>query len=181
MQGVADHLKKLDGDTAAIRRVLDWAVAAFLPLEGRVPGVLSSPTGMTMRGSGAITPGTGSIVLTGQQPQVAQSVAWDTLPELYAAASPNSDADRALVVGYYFQKVKGVDNLDSFTINKSLRHLGFAASNITSALNSLIERRPQLAIQTHKSGSSRQARKRYRLTNEGLRAVERMLEGDANG
>ncbi|MGC2461193.1 MAG: hypothetical protein WA446_09525, partial [Steroidobacteraceae bacterium] len=81
---------------------------------------------------------------------------------------------------YFLQKVKGKE-LDSFSINKELRHLGYGASNITSALNSLMARRPQLAIQTHKSGSTQQARKRFRLTNEGLRAVERMLEGGANG
>ena len=80
------------------------------------------------------------------------------------------------------QKEKGEADFDSFTINKELKHLGYAASNITSALTQLIVRKPQLAIQTHKSGSSQQARKRYRLTNEGLRSVERMLdEGSANG
>jgi len=62
-----------------------------------------------------------------------------------------------------------------------LRHLGYAAGNITSALAQLIGGKPQLAIQTHKSGSSKQARKRYRLTNEGLRAVERLLEGGTIG
>jgi len=45
-------------------------------------------------------------------------------------------------------------------------------------LTQLIVRKPALVIQTHKSGSTKQARKRYRLTNEGLRAVERMLAGE---
>jgi DNA-binding PadR family transcriptional regulator len=50
-------------------------------------------------------------------------------------------------------------------------------SNITTALSSLIERKPQLVIQTRKSGNSKQARKRYRLTDAGIRAVERMISG----
>jgi hypothetical protein len=46
------------------------------------------------------------------------------------------------------------------------------------ALNSLIAKKPQLVIQTRKSGSSQQARKKYKLTNEGLNKVERMLRGE---
>lgn len=174
MQGVADNLKRLEGDQSAARRVLEWAFSAFLP-----PGPHSAIVHPAV--STVVIPPAGSVARGGQQPQVAQGVVWETLPELYSAASPTSDADRALTVAYFLQKVQGATDLDGFTINKELRHLGYAASNITSALNSLIARKPQLAIQTHKSGSSRQARKRYRLTNEGLRAVERMLEGAANG
>lgn len=174
MQGVADSLKKLEGDQPATRRVLDWARSAFLASDQRNIEATPPPLALQMAGHApTVTQG------SAQPPQAPAT--YDSLPELYSMASPNSDADRALVVAYYLQKVKGATDLDSFSINKELRHLGYAASNITSALNSLIARKPQYAIQTHKSGSSKQARKRYRLTNEGLRAVERMLEGGASG
>jgi hypothetical protein len=174
MQGIADNLKKLEGDQPATRRVLDWARSAFLAPDQRNVEVTPPPAALQMTGHPpTATQG------PAQAPQA--PVASESLPELYSVASPNSDADRALVVAYYLQKMKGASDLDSFSINKELRHLGYAASNITSALNSLIARKPQYAIQTHKSGSSRQARKRYRLTNEGLRAVERMLEGGTSG
>jgi len=179
MQGLADNLKRLEGDLPATRRVLDWAFSAFLPSEPR-SSLNVGLQGATMHAVGTVTPPAGSVSVTGHAPIVNQSSVWETLPELYSVASPNSDADRALVVAYFLQKVKGSNDLDSFSINKELRHLGYAASNITSALNSLIARKPQYAIQTHKSGNSKQARKRYRLTNDGLRAVERMLEGGAN-
>ena len=61
-------------------------------------------------------------------------------------------------------------------MNKKLKDLGYRVSNITTAFNGLINRRPQLVIQTKKSGTSKQARKLYRLTTEGQRAVERMLQ-----
>jgi DNA-binding PadR family transcriptional regulator len=102
---------------------------------------------------------------------------FSSLPDLYSTVSPASDSSRALVVGYWFQVMQGEQDLDGFQINKELKHLGHGASNITTALSSLIERKPQLVIQTRKSGNSKQARKRYRLTDAGIKAVERMLAG----
>jgi len=69
-----------------------------------------------------------------------------------------SDAERALVVAYWMQKVQGESDFDGFTINKELRHLGYAASNITSALTQLIVRKPQLpSKRTNRAAASRRA------------------------
>jgi len=173
MQALAETLKTLEGDVPAAQRVLGWAVAAFLPSGSRIV-TYAPPSSEDV----AITPGMGISVPTAQAKQAKR---WESLPELFSAVTLGSDAERALVVAYWMQKVQGESDFDGFTINKELRHLGYAASNITSALTQLIVRKPQLAIQTHKSGSSKQARKRYRLTNEGLRAVERLLEGGTIG
>jgi len=50
-----------------------------------------------------------------------------------------------------------------------------------SAFEALLARRPQPVVQTRKTGESKQATKRFKLTTEGKRAVERMLEGSAGG
>jgi len=166
MGDLATGLKKLSGDTEATRRVLQWAASAFLP-DG-----FSAMTaiGSTLQASPAAVVGTATI-------EPAPNRAFSSLPDLYAAVSPASDSSRALVVGYWFQAMQGEQDLDGFQINKELKHLGHGISNITTALSSLIERKPQLVIQTRKSGNSKQARKRYRLTDAGIKAVERMLSG----
>ena len=46
-------------------------------------------------------------------------------------------------------------------------------------LEKLMKARPQLVIQLKKTGTSRQARKTYRLTTEGTRRVEAMVSGEA--
>jgi hypothetical protein len=99
------------------------------------------------------------------------------LAELYTATAPKSDPEKALVVGYWFQKMGNDADFDSGSVNRELNQLGYRIGNITSALGSLIARKPQMVIQTRKSGSTQQARKRYRLTNEGIKQVERMLPG----
>lgn len=162
MSTVAAALQKLTDDTDAKRRVLNWATSAFLPADSRPAApAISTPA------ANSVDPSNGM-----------KGRSFDSLPDLYAAVSPNSDAERALVVGYWFQVVNGNPDLDGFQINKELRHLGHAASNITNALSSLIQRKPQLVIQTRKSGSSKQARKQYRLTDAGVKAVERMIAGE---
>lgn len=97
------------------------------------------------------------------------------LPTLYSATNPRTQSEKALVVGYWLQAIRGQSDLDSYEINKHLKNLGHGAANITRALEDLIGVRPQLVIQTRKSGTSQQARKKYRLTAEGITRVKQML------
>ena len=53
--------------------------------------------------------------------------------------------------------------------------------NITSALDDLIEVRPQLVIQLAKAGTSKQARKRYKVTVAGAKKVQELSGPRCNG
>jgi len=96
---------------------------------------------------------------------------------LFTAAGPRTDAERALVVSYWFQVHEHNENIVAQTVNTALKHLGHPIGNITSAFDSLKERSPSLVMQVHKQGKTRQGRKRFRLTNAGLQVVRRMLSG----
>jgi hypothetical protein len=98
-----------------------------------------------------------------------------TIGDLFDAANPQTETERALVVGYWTQEIQGELDFESYPLNKELKHLGHPVSNITRALDSLRQHAPRLILQTSKSGSARQARKRYKLTREGVRRVETML------
>lgn len=101
-------------------------------------------------------------------------------PSLFDAARPRSGEDRALVAGYWFQIAQGQGDLDSQSLNTTLKNMGHGDSNITASLTRLQRRRPTLVLQVRKSGRSRQARKKYRLTDAGVRAVERMIRGESD-
>jgi hypothetical protein len=173
MGEVANTLKKAEGDTDAVRRILQWNWSAFLPAGTPTPA--QAPQHIT--GSGAMTLEGATMVATGTVTPPSAGPSFSSLPDLYSKISPASDPHRALVVAYWFQVMQGEQDLDGFSINKELKHLGHAVGNITTALTSLIERKPQLVIQTRKSGNSKQARKLYRLTDAGIRAVERLIAG----
>jgi hypothetical protein len=101
---------------------------------------------------------------------------FERISDLVDAASPTTTVDYVLVASYWFQVIEGEESFTGMQVNAALKDLGHGASNITDSFSGLMMRKHARQIQ--KSGTSRQARKRYRLTEEGTRAVTRMLSGD---
>lgn len=54
-------------------------------------------------------------------------------------------------------------------------HLGHKIPNITDAIDTIREAKPALILQLKKAGTSRQARKTYKVSHEGIRSVEAMI------
>lgn len=162
MRGIANALESLEADARA--RVLRWAgerygVSVARPKQ---PAIEDRP------------------VSNGDAP--IQDREFETAAELLASAQPASEAERALVVGYWFQVVLGQSDIESQAINTELKHQGHGLSNVTRAFDSLMKMRPQPVIQVRKTGSSKQARKKYKLTIHGIQQVRKMLDGgDGNG
>lgn len=100
---------------------------------------------------------------------------FSTFPDLYHSADPGTEAEKALVAGYWVQVCQGNDGFDSYTANSALKQMGYTLSNITRALDILQAQDPKLVMQVRKTGSSRQARKVYKLTHAGLKRVAEML------
>ena len=100
-----------------------------------------------------------------------------SLAELFDAAQPKTTSDKALVAGYWLQVCQASESFDGFSINKELKHLGEGLPNVTSAVDTLKGKKPALALQLKKSGKSQQARKVYKITVAGVRAVEAMIVG----
>lgn len=156
MRQVSAALEPLAPDQQG--RVLRWAAERFaLPLAPAGDGRQGTHQERTVNGGG------------GEQPQ--------DPGEFYAQATPESEPERALVIAYWVQEVRGDGEFDAQSVNTQLKHLGHGVSNITRALDELKARRPQLVIQVQKSGKSKQARKRYKVTSAGKTEVKRMLAG----
>lgn len=96
-------------------------------------------------------------------------------PGLFNQVNPATAVERALVASYFVQVHKGSQDFGSQEINALLKDLGHGIENITLAFNGMMAQSPKLAMQVQKSGTSQQARKRYRLTHEGITRVKRML------
>ncbi len=97
------------------------------------------------------------------------------LASFYDAASPTDDGAKALVGAYWMQFKEGVIDVDAMTVNTRLKHLGHGVGNITRAFETLKGEKPSLIVQTRKEGSTKQARKKFKVTNEGKKRVEGML------
>jgi len=105
---------------------------------------------------------------------------YEHLGDLYDAASPRSDADKALVAALWLQKYEGQDSLESQPVNTALKHLGHGIGNITRAFTALKGTKPALVIQLEKQGKTKQARKRYKVTRAGEAHVESMIASASN-
>lgn len=152
MKQVGIALKGLDPE--AIRRVLNWANDRF--------------------GQRAAKPALLREVAEAQAEQREGGLPAE-LADAYAAAHPETEAERALVVACWIQHVRGDSDFDAQSVNKELKHLGDGVGNITQAFTQLIEQKPQLVIQTRKKGTSRQARKLFKVTAAGLRTVRELI------
>ena len=157
MTAVAEALSPLDQDSR--QRVLHWALAKFGADAPR-------------RSLGQLIP----FDAVGEE--TSRSLPrFATFGELFHAAQPNGEREKALAAAYWVQQVGGADSFGSQTLNSLLKELGYGVSNITAALSQLQDERPALVIQLRKSGSSQQARKTYKLTDAGRRRFEESLLG----
>lgn len=105
---------------------------------------------------------------------LAQASAYETFADLFDAAQPATEKDKALVASYWAQVCENAGSFQAQALNDLLKDLGHGIGNITEALNALKDDRPALILQLKKSGTSRQARKTYKLTLEGSKRVETM-------
>lgn len=157
MRAVAEALKSLEEDS--VRRVINWAADHF---------------GITLVKA---TKNTGV-----EEAGIDESIDDNGIPnygdvaDLYAAAGPTTDAHKALVVAYWVQFMEGIEGIDAQAINTKLKHMGYGIGNITRAFESLKKTKPQLIVQLRKSGSSKQARKTFKITNAGKKFVEDLLQ-----
>jgi hypothetical protein len=149
-----------DLEPEAVARVLRWARDRFAPTLASV-----EQEGETEERRGA-----------GHRTGEAQGL--EEIADLIDATSPKTGAERALVTAYWFQVEQGNANVTGQQVNDELKNLGIGITNVTMAFDDLMKRKPALAMQVQKSGKSRQARKKYKLTGAGIRHVERMLRGE---
>ena len=159
MKQVAEALQGLEDD--AIRRVLTWVSDHFSIKNNKI----DTPP-----------PKDNMVENTTQVEDVENSDTFEDVAELYAAAQPSSDAEKALVVAYWLHFHEGASSIDTQSVNTRLKHMGHGISNVTRAFENLKKTKPQLIIQLRKSGTSQQARKSFKITIEGKKYVEQLLK-----
>src|SRR5438093_838854 len=115
MKAVSNAIKDLD--KSAQGRVLTWAVCKYnvqLPEANPRDGLSTESLSKKKQGIGV------------------------DLPTTFAAASPKSDTDGALVGAYWLQISKGQADVDAQEVNRELKQLGHGVGNITRAFDHLM-------------------------------------------
>ncbi|MBK7873392.1 MAG: hypothetical protein IPJ74_23360 [Saprospiraceae bacterium] len=99
---------------------------------------------------------------------------YNSLTDLVKALKPSSDSEKALVSAVFLQLKRDASELTSAQVQKELKKIGQKVSNITQAISALVKKK--YMIQLSKEGDSQQARKRYKVTHEGLKTIMESLK-----
>lgn len=161
MSTIASALDGLgEGEEATRARIVQWLAARY------GTKIVSSPAA-----GGPTEPVADAGTVTG-----AGGSDFDTVADLFHAASPTTNGERALVVSHWVTEYEEKPEFGSQEINATLKDLGHGIKNITEAFSSLMKRSPALVMQTRKTGKGPQARKKYKLTVAGQEEVRRMIQ-----
>jgi hypothetical protein len=101
---------------------------------------------------------------------------FESVADIFAACDPKTDADKVLVVGAFLQIKNKWADFAGFDVQKELKNLGHGVTNITVSTGILEDKKPKLLIQTKKEGKSKQSRKKYKVTVEGINYVSQLLK-----
>ena len=167
MKSIAEALEPLENEGRS--RVLDWASSHFEV--SRITQQPIMPQAITQEVIEAET----------LDNNAEQNKEFSDIADYYHAASPSSDLEKTLVSATWFQEYESIEGIDSQRVNTALKQLGYGVGNITRAFDSLIKTKPALIIQLRKAGSTKQARKTYRVTDAGKKRVLSMIEGSFEG
>ena len=95
--------------------------------------------------------------------------------------TPETMAERALLGAFTLSRGRPDRTVTSQAINAELKRAGLPVPNITRAIESNLRAKPALMTQKKKMGTTRQARKQYAITQEGVEFVEARLGGGGEG
>ena len=151
MSDIAAALETLK-EPDAVGRVLQWAMKRF--------------NVATTKGGGG----------TGGAQDADPTIVYANFHDLFETTTATTATQNALVGAYWFQVCEKKEGFDGQQLNTELKNLGRPSKNITRDLDFLIKTRN--VMQVRKSGSSKQARKIYKLTREGIKEAEKLIRGD---
>lgn len=149
-----------EAEAGTVRRILKWAASRYGSMGIERADTLQEEEGKATNGRTIVAK-------------------FETAADLFDAAAPNMEFEKAVVGGYWFQVLQGQPDFNGQEVNSTLKNIGYGIGNITDAFSSAIGRKPALVMQTQKTGASKQARKQYKLTVAGVRWVEARLANPA--
>jgi hypothetical protein len=98
--------------------------------------------------------------------------------ELFNAFDPKNDTERVLVAAYWHQVVQNINSWQSLTLNKLLKDTGHGIGKINRVLSNALNKKPAYVLQVTRGGKTKQSRKTYKLTTEGVSFIETRLQSN---
>ena len=197
LANVYETLKGLNN--AQIKRIMDWVTSKFdldkqpglkaserevgpslEPAPLPVPGEAAEPTVTPVKKRRGRKPGQKKLLVEEIQPRPFAEgrtgfMKHDTFEDLFFSSNAKTITAKILLAAAYLQEKKKIKEFGSSDINTLLKKIRLRVPNISASINNLMQKKPPLLIQTGKLGDSKQARRTYSVTEEGLRIARNYI------
>lgn len=183
---------------AQIKRIMDWVTSKFsldkqpdlkavekevgpsLQPIPPVPGEAEQPAAAPGKKRRGRKPGKKKLMVEEIQPPPSAEertgfMKHDTFEDLCFSSSAKTVTAKILLAAAYLQEKKKIKEFGSSDINKFLKKIHLRVPNISASINNLMDKNPPLLLQTGKLGETKQARRTYTVTKEGLRIARNYI------
>ncbi len=104
---------------------------------------------------------------------------YETIDDLFKDVDAKKLSAKILLIAAYLQEKSNLKEITSYDINFRLKRIGFGVQNISSAINGVLKRIPPVMIELVKKDDPVYARKKYKVTPEGIKVAKSFLKGVA--
>jgi hypothetical protein len=184
MSETFEALKHLSTDQ--IRRIIHWIKDRFGLVEGKAPAepIVSISEPVTAREEEVIPEAVPEPIVKEEPPapkppQKKDIIDYDTVLDLFAEANVKKVSDKILLMAAYLQERLNFKEISSYDINFRLKRIGHGVQNISSSINGILKRKQReapLMMELKKEGASKQARRKFKVTDEGLKKARTFLK-----
>ena len=183
---VYETLKGLNN--AQIMRIIEWITSKFSldkqdDFKAGSPEVVSPPPqGSAVKKRRGRKPAKTGPVFEAPHPQAAAGemkgfLKYNTFEDLFFASTAKTITAKILMAAAYLQETKKLKEFGSHDINILMKKIGQDVPNISSSINILLMKKSPLLIQKRRGGTSKQSRRTYEVTEEGLRLAMNYIKG----
>jgi hypothetical protein len=193
LSNVYEVLKALDNDQ--IKRIIDWVSSKFelekypdlksgqreVELTPQpAPAEAVEPSGEPVRKRrgrkpGQLMPMAEETPLLPMPSGLKGFMKFDSLQEILNASTAKRTGAKMLLVAAYLQEKENLKELSSYDISSRMKKIGDEIKHPSATLNSLIGRKPPLLLQTGTHSASAKSRRKFRVTEEGLRIARKYI------
>ena len=97
---------------------------------------------------------------------------YDSLEEIFSASTAKRIGAKILLTAAYLQEKENFKELSSYDVSSRLKKIGEEIKNASVAINGLMGKKPPLLIQTGTLGVGLKSRRKFRVTEEGLKVAK---------
>ena len=100
---------------------------------------------------------------------------FDTVLDLFSESRVKKSIGKVLLMAAYLQERHHFKEITTYDINFRLKRIRHEVTNISSIINGILKKKPHLLAEIKKEGQGKHARRKFKVTDEGLKVAKSYL------